>query len=986
IAGLVSMIVATKRIQGFLLREEIDDTQIARNKLTVNAVELRGATLSWTISQSRDADTNRQELQDDTYTGGYVSIAPALQNINLAIQKRTLTTVVGRVGQGKSSLLSAIAGEMYKLQGSISVDGRIAYAPQQAWIINATLRDNVLFGSSYDHEKYTRVLSTCGLEPDLAILPAGDLTEIGERGINLSGGQKQRVSLARAAYQDADIYLLDDPLSAVDAHVDKHLWDNLIGPHGLLKDKTRILVTHSIRHLEVVDKIITIKGGCVVEVGSYKELMATRQSFYQLIEEYSSKRSQRRKSSAGIQRTGATDESLESDQTSLSDSVNTEVGSDKVALEDKPIGQNLSVEGQVTDDEKDELIAEEIMKKGGIEWRLIRNYASACSLEIAATLVLILIATQLCTIGTGLWMKYWITKTKDELDRSLSLFFGIYSAIVTIFVVLYVIYAYLALVVARIRASELLHRKLISTVIRLPMSFFDTTPLGRIINRFSSDMYSIDEYLPWKTMDLIHLIISIIGTFVVISWSTPIFIFMIPIISIIFYIIARWFSWATRSLKRINSVSISPIYQHIDESLNGVSTIRAMSVQQQFIEKSDRLTDYHGNAYAAYMLCNRWVDYRLQILSASIVLVVTTSAVFARDTVDPSLIGLSLSFAMNVSEYIMWLCRAYTEWQSHLIAIERVQEYTDKHTEAPETSTQVIPSSWPDQGRIEFQNFSSRYREGMDLCIKNLTFEVLPCEKIGIVGRTGAGKSSLTLALFRIIEAANSHWARASDNSGYHERSYLDANERTPLLRVSDNDEGIGQEEIDGGRITIDGIDISTLGLSELRRHLAIIPQDPTLFAGNIRDNLDPFGEASDSDLWEALDRAHLKDLIRSLPRGLSAEVTQNGENFSVGQRSLVCLARALLRKSKILILDEATASVDIETDDLIQRTIRREFQDRTILTIAHRIKTVMDSTRILVMEQGRVIEFERPETLLRNPDSHFFKLAHQAGEISMIA
>lgn len=488
-------------------------------------------------------------------------------------------------------------------------------------------------------------------------------------------------------------------------------------------------------------------------------------------------------------------------------------------------------------------------------------------------------------------------------------------------------------------------------------------------------------------MDLTYLIVSVSITVVMISVTTPIFIALIPILAVVYYFIQDYYLWAVRSLKRINSTSLSPLYQHFDETLNGVATIRAMAVQQQFIQENNKRTDYHANAFTAYKYSNRWVELRLQWLGSTIIFIIALSGVFGRYTLDPSLVGLALNYAMGVTDNIMWLCRDFSDWQAHLVAIERVQEYTDKHTEAPEKLDRSVPAQWPDQGRVVFKNFSARYREGLDLVVKNLSFEVQPCEKIGIVGRTGAGKSSLTLALFRIIEAANSDWARASDNSGYHEPNKdggIDAGEREPLLGQQPYSSNDPDEEIDGGSIEIDGIDISTLGLADLRRHLAIIPQDPTLFAGTVRSNLDPFHEALDADLWEALERAHLKDAIRNLPGGLSAEVAQGGENFSVGQRSLLCLARALLRKSKILILDEATAAVDVETDELIQRTIREVFKDRTVLTIAHRIKTVMDASKILVMEQGSVVEFEAPGVLLQRPDSMFFKLAHQAGEVAM--
>ncbi|KAG0240518.1 hypothetical protein BGX31_001878 [Mortierella sp. GBA43] len=1022
-ADTIGLIVATKRIQRFLLKEEIDETQIIREEYNdsdnENAIEIKDADLSWTSGNPIEGDEDEDEDEDEESGNSGLTgddnanesdhtsdqqdrpFKPTLRSITLAVKDKTLTAVVGRVGQGKSSLLSAIVGEMYKLQGSIRVRGRIAYVPQQAWIFNATLRDNILFGNAYDPERYRQVLKVCGLETDLAILSAGDLTEIGERGINLSGGQKQRVSLARAAYDDADVYLLDDPLSAVDAHVDKHLWDNLIGPEGMLRNKTRVLVTHGIHHLEHVNQVVLIKDGLVAELGKYEDLMLAKQSFYQLIREYSAKHARRRRSSHAVTATAAaapqavTFGSSEIPLSEEPDDLLTEDASDvsevdsSVTAEENPdlvlkrtASKNHLLEADDAEEE-DELIAEEVLKKGGIEWRLIKTYVNACTVKLAVVIVLVNATTQACTLGTSLWLKHWISKTKEELQESLVLFFGVYFAVTVVYVVFYIVFVYLAMGVARIKASEVIHRQLVSAIVRLPMSFFDTTPLGRIINRFSSDMYSVDEHLPWKFIDMIYLSIAVSSTMVLIAVTTPSFVFMIPIIAVCYYLIQRYFIWATRSLKRINSASISPLYQHFDETLNGVSTIRAMAVQQRFIEENAKRTDHNANTFTASMYCNRWVDLRLQMVGSTIVLIVALSGVFGRYKIDPSLIGLTLNYALSLTDTILWLCRDFSEWQSHLVAIERVQEYTDKNTEAPDTTDKIIPEGWPNRGHVVFKDYSTRYREGLDLVIKHVSLEVQPGEKIGIVGRTGAGKSSLTLALFRIIEAANSYWARASDNSGYHITPEDGDSEHDPLLGGSSERLLRADEEIDGGSIEIDGIDISTLGLTDLRRHLAIIPQDPTLFAGTIRDNLDPFQELSDAELWEALERAHLKDHIRTLSGGLSAEVAQNGENFSVGQRSLICLARALLRKSKVLVLDEATAAVDVETDELIQRTIREEFRDRTVLTIAHRIKTVMDSSRIMVIEKGEVIEFEEPQVLLQRPESLFFKLAHQAGEVA---
>ena len=507
----IGLIVATKRIQRFLLREEIDNTQVIRDKhnkdTDENVIEIKDAVLSWTSGnpieeEDEDADEDTSEESEQT-NGEHADESdrllseqqhqprPILQNISLKVKDKSLTAVVGRVGQGKSSLLSAIIGEMYKLEGSIRVRGRIAYVPQQAWILNATLKDNILFGNAYDPERYRQVLRVCGLEPDLAILPAGDLTEIGERGINLSGGQKQRVSLARAAYNDADVYLLDDPLSAVDAHVDKHLWDNLIGPGGMLKDKTRILVTHGIHHLEHVDHIVVIKEGVITELGKYEELMAARQSFYRLIKEYSAKHSLKRKNSQAVTApgisTGAsgrdhvggqllTDTGLseQPDDLETEDMSSGSEADSSLTIEEEDILLKKSAEKNHTtearvDEEEDELIAEEVLKKGHIEWRLIKAYVKACTIKISVVIVLSNLVAQMCMLGSSLWMKHWISKTKEELQADVFLFLGILASFTLVYVISYILFVHFALAVARIKASESIHSRLVSTVIRLPM-------------------------------------------------------------------------------------------------------------------------------------------------------------------------------------------------------------------------------------------------------------------------------------------------------------------------------------------------------------------------------------------------------------------------------------------------------------------------------------------------------------------------------------
>ncbi|KAF9586638.1 hypothetical protein BGW38_000371 [Lunasporangiospora selenospora] len=747
---------------------------------------------------------------------------------------------------------------MYKLGGSITTFGEIAYVPQQAWIINASVRDNILLGKPFDQELYDRVVYASGLTHDLGILQAGDQTEIGERGINLSGGQKQRVSLARAAYQDADVYLMDDPLSAVDAHVDQHLWQHLIGPQGLLRNKSRILVTHGIHHLEEVDQIVVVKDGTITETGHYNDLMQSQQAFYQIMVEFS----------ASNKNTGRQDNEGLIDNSK-------DIGGSQATISQAVVNVSKSTNGSSNGKVSNSgaLVGAEKVESGKVGWGVYLAYIKAI--------------------------------------------------------------------------------------------------MGRIINRFSTDVSAIDSQLSEQLPGLLSFSSQVFGIIFVISYSTPIFLVAVPPLLIIFLLVLNYYVKASGSLKRLYSVSKSPLHQHFSETLAGVSTIRSIQrLEDQFLQENETRSDLFATRANLFLLTNRWLTIRLQALCALLILLTASLAVLNADRLDHSLVGLALSYALNMTNVLGILVRCTGEVQNHFVSVERIEEYCHKPVEAPVETGYHVSESWPEHGKVEFKHFSARYREGLDLCIRDANFTVEPQEKVGIVGRTGAGKSSLTLALFRIIEAADSFWALVSDPSQIDHIIDSDA------FAVS------GVNGSGGGSIEIDGVDISRLGLRDLRSRLAIIPQEPTLFSGTIRENLDPFKKYDDSMLWGALERAHMKDYIIGLEGGLAYEVAQGGENFSVGQRSLLCLARALLRKSKILVLDEATAAVDVETDNLIQKTIHKEFKDRTILTIAHRIKTVKASDKILVLEQARVREFETPSALLERRDSLFYTLAQHAGEI----
>ncbi|KAI8349285.1 hypothetical protein B0O80DRAFT_460130 [Mortierella sp. GBAus27b] len=1008
----ISVVVATRRMREFLLREEIQDADIIRLKETPKdpnspVILVEDASFSWESIPDNSTDTAGDESpllssQDESHC----TPAPVLQHVNLSILSGKLIAVVGRVGQGKSSLLSGIIGETYKLHGKVQVAGTMAYVPQQSWIINATLRDNILFGNTYDEERYQDVLYACGLDPDLAMLPAGDMTEIGERGINLSGGQKQRVSLARAVYDDADIYLLDDPLSAVDAHVDRYLWENVIGPSGLLQNKTRLLVTHGIHHLKEMDQIVVLKDRSIVEQGSYADLIDAKDTFYQLIEEYSidgsreMERTQRRRSCLGPltqphMTEGSTNGTLvtagqngDKPNHHKGSSSRSETGSPSNTFEKIRLSRRCSSRSVLKDAKKHakaELVEAEKMNEGIVNMETFFIYLRALSYRYTIVIVLLFIAAQACLVGTNLWFKYWIKKSDKEGEEAPArTFLGVYVLLAFLYATIYVVVSWLLFSVARIRASDIIHRRLLSKVLRLPMSFFDTTPMGRIINRFSSDLSTVDDKIPNKFFESVFFTCSVSSTLILIVWMTPFFLLVLPFLLVAYRSIQQSFLRVSCAVARIYSTSKSPVYQHFHETLNGVSTIRAMNVQERFIRANTTWADKMANNYLGVILTKRWVETQLRLLSTFVLLFAALFVVLGRDYMDPSMVGLTLSFTLAITEDVTSVVRITSDLQNFLISVERIMEYTNMGTEAPEHTDVQLPPGWPNKGHIQFHHYSTRYREGLDLVVKDISIDIQPSESIGIVGRTGAGKSSLALALFRIVEAANSYWAKASDNI---ESPTSDSTATTPTIDqggTGDHEE----EELDGGRIEIDGIDISKVGLEDLRKSISIIPQDPILFAGTVRDNLDPFQEQDDASLWEALGQSNLKDHISSLPGGLEHEVSQNGENFSVGQRSLMCLARALLRKTKILIMDEATAAVDVETDELIQNTIRDVFQGirkTTVLTIAHRIKTVMDSDKILVLDQGRVLEFESPDVLLQvqaGQETLFYQLAKQAGEI----
>ncbi|KAF5286638.1 hypothetical protein FQA39_LY16212 [Lamprigera yunnana] len=928
ISNLVQTFVSIKRLNKFMNSEELDTDNVLHDPLEKVPVLVERGTFSW-------------------------GEEPVLQNINLKLNKGGLTAVVGSVGSGKSSLISALLGEMEKVSGRVNTIGSIAYVSQQAWIQNATLQDNILFGKALNQSLYNNIIEACALVPDFEMLPAGDQTEIGEKGINLSGGQKQRVSLARAVYSNADIYLLDDPLSAVDSHVGKHIFEQVIGPEGVLKKTSRVLVTHSITYLPMVDNIVVLKDGKISEIGTYKELLDKKGAFAEFIvqhlhevaEEDDEQLDELKSQLSGTVVAEELKRQLSRHHSRVSESVS-ETASERAngllqhqKSSDSSPEKNLRRRTSSMESSKkpvgQKLIEVEKTETGSVKWEVYVHYLKSIGIFLSLSTLLLNIFFQFFTVGSNLWLSEWSSSNNITITER-NTYLGVYGAL-GFGQAFTAVFADLAPTLGCWYAARVLHNAMLNGIVRAPLSFFDVTPTGRILSRFSKDVDVMDTSLPFYFSDGTYCLFEVLSTLFVISYTTPIFVAVIIPIGIIYYLVQRFYVATSRQLKRLESVSRSPIYSHFGETVTGASAIRAYAQTDRFIKESEARVDFNQVCYFPSVIANRWLAVRLEMVGNLIILFAALFAVLSKDQ-NPGLVGLSVSYALQITQTLNWLVRMTSDVETNIVAVERIKEYGETAQEAPWEIDSTKPAeTWPNIGAVTFKDFAVRYRPGLDLVLKGISFTVNGGEKVGIVGRTGAGKSSLTLSLFRIIEAAQ-------------------------------------------GEIIIDGINISQIGLHSLRSRLTIIPQDAVLFSGSLRMNLDPFDNNKDEDVWRSLEHAHLKEFIQGLPSGLNHQVAEGGENLSVGQRQLICLSRALLRKTKVLILDEATAAVDLETDDLIQRTIRTEFSDCTVLTIAHRLNTIMDSDRVIVLDKGNIVEFDSPSNLLQNKQTIFYGMAKDAG------
>ncbi|CAH1257762.1 ABCC4 [Branchiostoma lanceolatum] len=926
--------VSIKRIQEFLMLDEIQPEQVRDCDDTTSDPcydQTSKQTTISTCSVTADDIAARWDQMEKLN----------LKNVNFCVQPGQLLAVIGPVGSGKSSLLSAVLGELPAVSGRMSVRGRVAYTSQQPWVFSGTVRQNIVFGQTWDTDKYKDVLSVTALRKDIESFPHGDRTLVGDRGITLSGGQKARIDLARALYRDADIYLLDDPLSAVDAKVGRHIFERCI--LGALKSRIRILVTHQLQYLQQADRIIVLKNGQQAAIGTYAELQQSGLDFAELL-----KREEDEESVSGK------DDFVEKRRKSLKSS----------SLRRRRSSVAVTGSGPAQEHDDDDHEVEEDRESGHVGWSVYKDFVMSGTGVWGVLLAILLnVAYQSVYMLADWWFTYWanqyleqprnVSNSSSDVNITVS---GITSSRVngsaavvhvTYYVTVSAALTATVLVLSVLRAvflfymclssSRSLHNQMFAAIIRVPILFFDTNPVGRILNRFSKDVGLLDHLLPFNVVEVIQFLMMTVGVFLLAGIVNPwVFIPVIPIMVTCLIVIGYYLA-TSRDIKRLEGTTRSPVFSHLSATLQGLWTVRACNAQQICQEAFSAHLDLQSEAVFLFVAINRWLALRLDVLVALFVVVVAFVSVFAAESLDGGLVGLSLSYAIVLNNGFQFAVRLAAEVETLMTSAERVLTYARMEPEAPLETALHPPPDWPQHGDIRLEGATFSYSpDGQDV-LKGLHAVIKGGEKVGIVGRTGAGKSSLVQMLFRMAEPR--------------------------------------------GNITIDGVDIAGLGLHALRANLSVIPQDPVLFSGTLRKNLDPFEKFSDQQLWLVLEEVQLKEVVEDLPGKLETELLESGSNFSVGQRQLVCLARALLGRNKILIIDEATANVDPRTDQLIQETIRVKFRSCTVLTIAHRLHTIIDSDKIMVISDGLIQEFGEPFWLLKNRHGHLSRLVGDLGE-----
>ena len=838
-----------------------------------------------------------------------VSLTPALSDISIDFRKGELTCIIGTVGCGKSALLQAIVGELPVFSGTLdrSYD-KLAYASQDSWIMNATVKENITMGKRYDEEWYDRVIDACGLQLDFTQFANGDQTIIGDRGIQVSGGQRARIGLARALYRDADVLVADDPLSAVDAKVGRQLFNKAIMDLVVNRGKCAILTTHQHQYLNECRCVLVTKG-VITKIGAYAECVAAANG--QL--------------AAHV----------------VDDAVDT-LGSEKdtKSTTNKKVNDSLNVSNTNNEPSTD---SQEDRESGEVRFETFVNYARSMGGYWVAVAMLFLFAiTQASALVAIATMGRW-AELSTERQRSWDIL-GLVISLSVLVTILATIRAILNFYVT-VKASRVLHDGMTKAVLRAKISFFDTNPLGRVLNRFSADVGSNDDLLPTTLFDFFVIFFVVIGT--VITTVTVLPYALIAITPLLFYFVRvrNIFVISTRELKRLEGLARSPIFAMLSESLSGIATIRANDSTKYFVQKFEAVHDAHTRSFFSFIAASRWVGFRMDTIMFMLMGSVSFLAVIFQQQewfeIDPSILGLSISMLLQLAGMFQWCIRQSAEVVNQMVSVERVLAFKNLESEAPVNldSDKSLDSSWPNEGAIEVTDLSVRYRPGLNKALDGARFSIPAGARVGVVGRTGSGKSTIVQTIFRLLEAET-------------------------------------------GSICIDGVDISTVGLHRLRTKISVIPQMPTLFSGcSVKENLDLFGIHSEEAIKKALEDAHLSEVISELPKAHDSIVSEGGSNFSVGQRQLLCLARAILSKNKLLILDEATASVDRRTDQLLHESLHESFGDATILAVAHRLDTVIDHDYILVLGRGKVIEFGTPADLIRSK-GQFFKMVEDTGDL----
>ncbi|KAI4348058.1 hypothetical protein L6164_008819 [Bauhinia variegata] len=877
--------VAFTRIVKFLEAPELLSRNVKKksfNDILNGSISIKSAAFSWEENESK----------------------PTLRDTSLVVIPGQKVAICGEVGSGKSTLLAAILGEVPRTQGTIEVYGKFAYVSQTAWIQTGSIRDNILFGSAMVAKRYQETLERSSLMKDLELFPHGDLTEIGERGVNLSGGQKQRIQLARALYLNADIYLLDDPFSAVDAHTATDLFNEYV-MEGLRR-KTVLLVTHQVDFLPAFDSVLLMSDGEILQAAPYHHLLSSSQEFQDLVSAH--------KETAGTER--LVDVTF----------VQKHISSVKET-------RKAYVEKQFEASKGDQLIKEEERERGDTGFKPYLQYLNQNRGYIYFSVAAL---NQLAFVIGQIVQNSWMAVNVDDPHVNtlqLILVYLLFGIISTLFLLI----SRLAVVALGIQSSRSLFSQLLNSLFSAPMSFYDSTPLGRILSRVSADLSIVDLDVPFSLLFAVGATLNCSASLTVLAVITWQVLFVsIPMVYIAIRLQKYYFASA-KEFMRMNGTTKSFVANHLAESVAGAVTIRAFEEEDRFFAKNLDLIDVNASPFFHSFAANEWLIQRLETISA----VVLASAalcmvVLPTGTFSSGFIGMALSYGLSLNMSLVYSIQNQCTIANYIISVERLNQYMHISSEAPEViEGNRPPMNWPAVGKVVINDLQIRYRLGAPLVLRGITCTFKGGHKIAIVGRTGSGKSTLIGALFRLVEPA-------------------------------------------GGEIIVDGINISSIGLHDLRSRFGIIPQDPTLFNGTVRYNLDPLSQHSDEEIWEVLGKCQLLEAVKEKENGLDSSVVEDGSNWSMGQRQLFCLGRALLRRSRILVLDEATASIDNATDLILQKTIRTEFADCTVITVAHRIPTVMDCTMVLAISDGKLMEYDEPMNLMKREGSLFGQLVKE--------